>query len=102
MYVQKNKSIIITFFFFFSVKEPRDLEGVLAVNNKLNGAERIGEGELLGPEGFAVANNTLYFGIRGGEIKKLSPGGKISTVINLGHPCGKYAFFSFLYKNRIE
>ncbi|KAF4518107.1 hypothetical protein B566_EDAN007808 [Ephemera danica] len=74
----------------YSVTEPRELEGVLAVNNKLNGAERIGEGELIGPEGFAVANKTLYFGLKGGEIKKLSPNGKISTVINLGRPCGGY------------
>lgn len=74
----------------YSITEPRELEGALAVNNKLNGAERIGEGELIAPEAFAVANKTLYFGLKGGEIKKLAPGGKISSVINLGRPCGGF------------
>lgn len=32
------------FFFNFSITEPVELEGVFALNNKLNGAERLFEG----------------------------------------------------------
>jgi hypothetical protein len=73
----------------FSVSEARDLVGPLEINDKLNKAERLFENEIRSPEGFAVANNTLYTGLAGGDICKLK-GDKLIPVANIAHPCGEY------------
>jgi len=76
--------------------EPLDLEGVFNVNEKLNGAERLFEGEIKGPEGFAVFENTLYTGLRGGAVVKLVDD-KLVPVADLSHPCGNYSNHNILF-----
>lgn len=73
---------------FTSVTPPRDLEGALAINEKLNGAEQLFKGQIKNPKGFAVANKTLYTGIQGGDIIKIV-GDNFMTVASIIHPCGK-------------
>ncbi|KAF4518108.1 hypothetical protein B566_EDAN007809 [Ephemera danica] len=70
----------------FSPTPPRELEGSLQVNEKLNGAQHILVGQIKNPEGFAVANNTLYTGVEGGNVVKII-GDKMIPVANLAHPC---------------
>ncbi|KAF4520505.1 hypothetical protein B566_EDAN004826 [Ephemera danica] len=72
----------------YSVTPPRELTGVLKVNEKLNGGEKFLLGQLKNPGGVAVANGTLYTGIQGGNVIKIIED-KIVPVVNLAHPCGK-------------
>jgi hypothetical protein len=78
----------------FSVTPPRDLEGDLSVNDKLNGAVRLFVGQLKNPESFAVVNKTLFTGVQGGKIVKIV-GDQLVTVASINHPCGEI-FLLFL------
>lgn len=49
------------------------------------------KGEIKGPEGFAVYDNTLYTGLKGGAIVKVV-GDKLVPVADLSHPCGNLVF----------
>ncbi|XP_075223774.1 adipocyte plasma membrane-associated protein Hemomucin-like [Lycorma delicatula] len=70
----------------YSVKPTLPLEGPLALNTKLNGAERLFENEIKGPEGLAIYNGELYTGIHGGHIVKIK-NNKIIPVLKFGKAC---------------
>lgn len=71
-----------------SFQEPPLLSGVLEPNLKLRLAERLFEGQLIGPESIANIGDVLYTGTFDGQILKIEDG-KIHTVARLGRPpCG--------------
>ncbi|KAI5748431.1 hypothetical protein M8J77_025439 [Diaphorina citri] len=70
----------------FEVAPPRPLEGKLALNEKLNNAEKLFENEIHGPEAVVKHKGDLYMGVDGGHILKLS-GGKLVPVVKLGKAC---------------
>lgn len=69
-----------------SVKPPLPLKGALAVNGKLNNAERLFENEIKGPEALAVYKNELYTTLHGGYVAKIS-NGKLVPVVKFGKKC---------------
>lgn len=71
----------------FVPKEPPVLEGALAVNSALNGAERLLEGELKSPESAAVKGQYIYTGVEGGKILRLDQQGKVKVITQLGPAC---------------
>jgi Adipocyte plasma membrane-associated protein-like, N-terminal len=64
-----------------------ELTGHMAPNDRLNGAEKLFEGEIDAPEGLAVFNGELYTGNRQGDILKIL-NGKMIKIANIGHKCG--------------
>lgn len=62
-------------------------QGPLSINEKLNNAERLFEGQLKGPEDFAVYNNDLYTSCHGGLIYKISSTKKLDPVLITGKLC---------------
>ncbi|XP_063231195.1 adipocyte plasma membrane-associated protein Hemomucin-like isoform X2 [Bacillus rossius redtenbacheri] len=73
-----------------SVAPPMPLEGPLAPNTRLDGAEHLFEGEIKGPESFAVLGGALYTGVHGGHVVKILPD-RIVPVAKFGKDC--YGFW---------
>ncbi|NXD15711.1 APMAP protein, partial [Nothocercus nigrocapillus] len=72
-----------------SLKEPPLLTGVLEPNIKLRKAERLWEGQLVGPESIVNIDDVLYTGTADGKILKIEDG-EVQTIARIGHgPCGK-------------
>ncbi|NWI14827.1 APMAP protein, partial [Crypturellus soui] len=72
-----------------SLKEPPLLTGVLEPNIKLRKAERLWEGQLVGPESIVNIDDVLYTGTADGKILKIKDG-ELQTIARIGHgPCGK-------------
>ncbi|NWI98939.1 APMAP protein, partial [Crypturellus undulatus] len=72
-----------------SLKEPPLLTGVLEPNIKLRKAERLWEGQLVGPESIVNIDDVLYTGTADGKILKIEDG-ELQTIARIGHgPCGK-------------
>lgn len=63
------------------------MTGVLSLNNKLNNAEKLFEGQIKGPESLAIYNNELYTGLHGGYVVKIV-NNKIVPVVKYGEKCG--------------
>ncbi|CAB3384414.1 Hypothetical predicted protein [Cloeon dipterum] len=70
----------------FSVTEPVELKGVFAVNDKLDGIEKLFNQEIKGPEGFAIFDGAVYTGLKGGRLVKVV-GDTLVDVADLSHPC---------------
>lgn len=70
----------------FEVAPVRSFEGTLALNEKLNNAEKLFVNEMHGPETVLKYKNELYMGVHGGHILKLS-GGKLVPVAKIGKSC---------------
>ncbi|XP_067122041.1 adipocyte plasma membrane-associated protein-like [Centruroides vittatus] len=64
-----------------------NFEGALSYNRDLSGAEKLFEGEALGPESLAVLNGTIYSGLENGNIVKFTKEGKMETVTRIGKNC---------------
>jgi len=66
------------------------LVGPYAPNERLAAAERLGGGQLQGPEEIAIdAEGFVYTGTADGTIKKISRQGEVTTFANTGgHPLG--------------
>lgn len=73
----------------YSVTPPKDLKGALESNFHLEGAERLLEGRVYGPECLIARNNEIYTGIHGGEVIKLTSN-HVTHVTKIGQPCGAY------------
>jgi len=73
----------------FSFQQIPQLEGALEINNNLTKTKRLFEGQLVGPESFAIdSTGILYTGLADGKIVKLE-GDKVIDVIQTGKPpCG--------------
>lgn len=71
------------------IPKPLDLTGPLEVNNLLDKAERLFEGQVHGPETLLKRGNEIFTSIHGGEIIKISDE-HITHVAKFGKPCGKY------------
>ncbi|XP_063774201.1 adipocyte plasma membrane-associated protein isoform X1 [Pseudophryne corroboree] len=71
-----------------SFPTPPLMTGVLEANLKLRKAERLYEGQLLGPESIANIGDVLFTGTADGQIVKIEDG-NIHTIARLGKPpCG--------------
>ncbi|KFV80291.1 Adipocyte plasma membrane-associated protein, partial [Struthio camelus australis] len=71
-----------------SLKEPPILTGVLEPNIELRKAERLWEGQLVGPESIVNIDDVLFTGTADGKILKIEDG-EIQTIARIGHgPCG--------------
>uniref|UniRef100_A0A1B6I6F1 Strictosidine synthase conserved region domain-containing protein n=1 Tax=Homalodisca liturata TaxID=320908 RepID=A0A1B6I6F1_9HEMI len=70
----------------YTLTPSRPLEGALAVNNKLNNAERLFEDEIRGPEHLEVHNGVLYTTLDGGYVAKIVAD-KIIPVVKFGKKC---------------
>lgn len=73
----------------FSVAPAAPLEGKLALNSHLNGAERLFEDKLHGPEELRVYGGHLYTTLHGGSVIRVV-GDKLEHVAKFGQPCGKF------------
>lgn len=71
----------------FTIQPPPVLEGKLALNDILNGAERAFEGEIVGPECFAVLHGDLYTTLHGGYVAKIT-NQQVIPVVKFGQSCG--------------
>ncbi|XP_072032589.1 adipocyte plasma membrane-associated protein-like [Amphiura filiformis] len=72
----------------FSLPDPPVFEGPLAPNNKLQQAEKIYEGEVIGPESLEKGRGGFYTGLADGRIIKITKN-KIEEIAKLGKPpCG--------------
>ncbi|XP_043913682.1 adipocyte plasma membrane-associated protein isoform X2 [Protopterus annectens] len=73
---------------YMSFQEPPLMTGALEVNLKLRQAERLFEGELVGPESIVNIGDVLYTGTADGLILKIQDG-KIHNLTRIGKPpCG--------------
>ncbi|XP_033164744.1 adipocyte plasma membrane-associated protein [Drosophila mauritiana] len=70
----------------YIVTPPKDLKGALESNFHLEGAERLLEGRVYGPECLIARNNGIYTGIHGGEVIKLTSN-HVTHVTKIGQPC---------------
>ncbi|CAB0010693.1 unnamed protein product [Nesidiocoris tenuis] len=66
--------------------EPLPLLGPLKLNQELNGAERLFEGEVKGPEHLVVHNNELYTSAHGGYIFKVTSKSLV-PIVKVGQSC---------------
>lgn len=66
---------------------PKALSGALEPNYHLDGADRLLEGRVYGPECLIARKNDIYMGIHGGEVIKMNAG-HVTHVTKLGQPCG--------------
>ncbi|CAL4126171.1 unnamed protein product, partial [Meganyctiphanes norvegica] len=81
-----------TTFSEFSVKPPLPLSGALAPNEILDGAKRLFEGEIGGPESIAWRRtDEIFVGISDGTIQKIhgESFSQISKVTQMGEACDK-------------
>ncbi|KAH8341905.1 hypothetical protein KR059_004184, partial [Drosophila kikkawai] len=70
----------------YIVTPPKELKGALEPNFHLEGAERLLEGRVYGPECLIARNNEIYTGIHGGEVIKLTTN-HVTHVTKIGQPC---------------
>lgn len=70
----------------YSVARPKSLDPGLLSRRHLDKAERIFEGQITGPEAFAVYNGAVYTGIHGGFVVKIDEG-EIKPVVKFGQNC---------------
>lgn len=70
----------------YSIVLPSELTGVLAPNNRLDGAEVLFAGQLKGPECFDSYDGALYTGLHGGYIVKIV-GNQLVPIVRFGKPC---------------
>uniref|UniRef100_A0A7G3AXJ9 Putative secreted mucin n=1 Tax=Lutzomyia longipalpis TaxID=7200 RepID=A0A7G3AXJ9_LUTLO len=68
------------------VAKPLELQGVLELNGHLNGAERLLENRVHGPEHLLAIGDSIYTGIQGGEVVRIN-GDHITHVAKFGQPC---------------
>lgn len=93
-----NKTIFnLKLLFFSSIPKPLNLTGPLEVNNLLDNAERLFEGQVHGPETLIKRGNEIYTGIHGGEVIKIT-GDHITHVAKFGKPCGKLIYFIITFQ----
>ncbi|BES90090.1 Strictosidine synthase [Nesidiocoris tenuis] len=69
--------------------EPLPLLGPLKLNQELNGAERLFEGEVKGPEHLVVHNNELYTSAHGGYIFKVTSKSLV-PIVKVGQSCENF------------
>uniref|UniRef100_A0A1B6M1N5 Strictosidine synthase conserved region domain-containing protein n=2 Tax=Graphocephala atropunctata TaxID=36148 RepID=A0A1B6M1N5_9HEMI len=70
----------------FSVTPPVPLQGLLALNSRLNGAERLLEGQIHGPEDLKVHNGQLYTSLHGGHVVRIV-NDRVESVVKFGQDC---------------
>ncbi|XP_037811852.1 adipocyte plasma membrane-associated protein [Lucilia sericata] len=70
----------------FEVAPPKALSGALEPNAILEGADRLLEGRVYGPECLIARKNDIYMGIHGGEVIKMNAG-HVTHVTKIGQPC---------------
>lgn len=70
----------------FKIAPTKELKGALETNFHLDGAERLLEGRVYGPECMISRKNEIYTSIHGGEVVKLM-GNHVTHVAKLGQPC---------------
>lgn len=76
----------------FSITPPQPLQGALALNTKLNNAEKLFFEEIKGPEHLEVHNGVLYTTLDGGYVVKIVDD-KVVPVVKFGKKCGKSLFY---------
>ncbi|XP_034250126.1 adipocyte plasma membrane-associated protein-like isoform X2 [Thrips palmi] len=70
----------------YSVVRPKALDAELLLRRHLDKAERIFDGQITGPEAFAVYNGAVYTGIDGGFVVQIDEG-EIKPVVKFGENC---------------
>ncbi|KAL6447086.1 hypothetical protein ACFW04_001439 [Cataglyphis niger] len=70
----------------YSFVEPRDVDPKLGPKNRLSNAERLFEGEFIGPEALAVYNGQLYTGIMNGYIVRIEEDDFV-PIVKFGKKC---------------
>ncbi|XP_002137431.2 adipocyte plasma membrane-associated protein [Drosophila pseudoobscura] len=82
----------------FSITKPKKLEGALEPNHRLDGAERLLEGRVFGPECLIAKSNEIYTGLRGGNLARIildgSKDGQIAYFAKTGRACDDIFQFS--------
>lgn len=73
----------------FELPPPRPWTGALAPNNKLQKAQKLLEGRIIGPESLAYKNGRIYTGTYDGKVVEISNEKDIKVIAQLGTPpCG--------------
>ncbi|XP_043469735.1 adipocyte plasma membrane-associated protein-like [Leptopilina heterotoma] len=71
----------------YTITTPKELEGNLGLNNRLNNAEIIMKGKLHGPEAFTSYKGKLYTGISGGYVVEIKENQEVSPIAKFGKEC---------------
>lgn len=72
----------------YSVTRPKGLDAELLSRRHLDKAEHLFEGQITGPEAFALYNGAVYTGIHGGFVVQIDEG-ELKPVVKFGQNCGK-------------
>uniref|UniRef100_A0A914X7P3 Adipocyte plasma membrane-associated protein n=1 Tax=Plectus sambesii TaxID=2011161 RepID=A0A914X7P3_9BILA len=75
---------------YYSMPEPPELTGPLAVNDMLTKAERLMEGEISGPESILLDQGKLYTGTYNGKVVEILKNEVLRFVRWGPPPCGSY------------
>lgn len=70
----------------YNVVKPKSLDADLLRRRPLDNAERIFDGQLTGPEAFALYNGAVYTGIHGGFVVQIDEG-ELRPVVKFGQAC---------------
>ncbi|KAK7580269.1 hypothetical protein V9T40_000898, partial [Parthenolecanium corni] len=73
----------------YELPPTKKLEGPLALNTKLNNAEKLFENLLKGPESFTYHKGILYTGVQGGYVVKIS-GNTVTPFLKFGKSCAGF------------
>lgn len=73
--------------YYCSIEKALPLTGPLEVNNLLDNAQRLLEGQIHGPEDLLKRGNDIFASVIGGQIIKIN-GDHITHVAKIGQPCG--------------
>jgi signal peptidase I len=79
--------IYVMFVVVIRLKPALPLEGKLAPNKRLDAAEPLLEGQIVGPESIAVRKDEIYTGVIGGDVIRYKDG-KMEVVAKFGKECG--------------
>lgn len=68
--------------------KPKNLTETLEVNNLLDNAEHLYEGEVLGPMHMLSRGNSIYAALHNGYVVKID-GPQITPIVKLGLACSE-------------
>ena len=71
-----------------SITPPRQLDSKVGPKNRLNGIQKLFNGEIHAPESFDSYNGQLYTGIHGGYVIRIEED-RIVPIVKFGEKCGK-------------
>jgi len=73
---------------FSSIVQPRDIDPKLGPKNRLNNAEKLFEGRLVGPESYATYDGQIYTAVYDGYLLRIDEDDLV-PIAKFGKKCGE-------------